>query len=198
MKHCFLCISISISILLFSCQKSDPGPKEMPTVPQLGALNLVDYEISDLPGSDLQKAIKKNESGVVLEEGLLKHGKRHGAWVIYHEKKETPFRIINFEDDIFSGIFLEYSHLGQLELIANYMNNELDGRWIKYYRGFKTETRQYKNGQLNGLLEKYYEGLDIVQQASYYKDDKLNGVSKFYDQKGGLLEEVNYSEGERK
>ncbi len=195
MKKCLF--YLTLFCLLSACQKSGPSGPKATSAPPLGTINLSDFAISDIAGTDLQKAIKKDTLGRILEEGLLHKGKRHGTWVVYFETKDIPFRIMNLEEGAFSGVFLEYSHLGQLELIANYANNELDGRWAKFKNGFKTETREYKNGRLNGLLTKYYKGMDVVQQASQYEDDLLNGTSKFYDQKGKMVDEVVYRKGVR-
>ncbi len=186
---------ICITLLLMACGGSENATPAKDEV--VAPLKMDNYQVRDIPGTDLKKAIRFDGADRVVEEGTLRNGKRHGTWVVYHDEKQLPFTISNYVDDKLCGIHHEYTTTGQLTLTAGYINNILDGRFARYKNGRILETGFYKNGQYDGLFKRFYEGRNALQQEAAYKDGKLEGISKFYNEKGELMMEYEYKNGEK-
>jgi hypothetical protein len=193
MKNFLFPICIAFSLLACGGSESTAPAKEAVVAP----LKMDNYQVREIPGTDLQKAIRFDGAERVVEEGTLRNGKRHGTWVVYHDEKQTPFTVSNYVDDQLCGVHQEYNGLGQLTLTAGYINNVLDGRFARYKNGRLQELGFYKNGQYDGLYKRFYEGRNVLQQEANYKDGKLHGVSKFYSEKGDILMEYEYQDGEK-
>ncbi|MCB0522441.1 MAG: hypothetical protein H6577_26240 [Lewinellaceae bacterium] len=187
-----------IAWLFIGCGGSDstaPAPAKSGSV--VAPLDLSGFQLRDIPGTDLKKAIKLDEAGHVREEGTLRNGKRYGTWVVYHNDKEIPFTVSNYVDDQLSGLHMELTPIGQVVLTAGYINNQLDGRFARTKNGRITEEGYYKNGQFDGVYKRYYENTDILQQEVSYKEGKLHGPSKYYNEAGDLVMEYEYKNGEK-
>lgn len=153
-------------------------------------------ELKEL-GNGYQMATKM-AGDKIKEQGVMRNGKRNGTWVIYNTEKGTPMSIANFIDDAYSGPYFKYNNYGQLELACTYVNNELDGYFVKYERAKKSEEGYYANGKEDGLHTKYYIGKDNKpQQALNYKDGKLHGSAKYFNEQGELIMEYTYENGEK-
>lgn len=193
MKQFLFPICIAFSIM--ACGGSDTTTPADEAV--VAPLKMDNYQVRDIPGTDLKKAIRFDGADRVVEEGTLRNGKRHGTWVVYHDEKQIPKSVSNYMDDQLCGIHQEYTAMGQLTLTAGYINNILDGRYARYKNGRLLELGFYKNGQFDGKYQRFYEGRNVLQQDAEYKDGKLNGVSKFYNEKGEQIMEYEYKNGEK-
>ena len=89
------------------------------------------YILSDIGGSDLKRAERRNADGSILEEGFIQGGKKTGTWVIYHPKSMIPKLVVSYVDGKYNGIYLEFNDRGNLETRAGYSNNLLIGHWAK-------------------------------------------------------------------
>jgi antitoxin component YwqK of YwqJK toxin-antitoxin module len=181
---------IGFLLLLNGCGTAPSGPAN-------AALDLSGFEISDISGSDLKKAVRFGANGLLAEEGTVRNGKRFGTWVIYQENKEVPRSIANYEDDKLSGTYMEFNPQGQIELVCRYHDNQLNGRFARYRLGRKTEEGAYKDGQYEGTFRKYFKSMDVIQQESEYKAGKLDGITRYFGETGNLLLEYEYRNGEQ-
>jgi major membrane immunogen (membrane-anchored lipoprotein) len=192
--------AILLAFLAIACGNNDrsiPAGASSGTGSKAPALDLSKFKLTNVPGTDLQKAQMRSEDGLILEEGLVRNGKRFGAWVVYQPKKEIPLSITNFIDDNYAGVFTQYNQSGQIELLCGYSDNKLDGFFARYRNGRKTEEGIYKNGVYDGVYKKYYDGKEIAQQEVSYKDGKMDGITRFYDETGNLIMEYEYKNGEK-
>jgi antitoxin component YwqK of YwqJK toxin-antitoxin module len=155
------------------------------------------FTITAVPGSDLQHAIKKDGTGSVLEEGYLKGGVKTGSWVTYVAGSPFPKKIETFVNGNYTGVYMEFNERGQLELVANYLNNKLNGNWGKYRFGRPQEEASYKNGELDGTYKKYFERDGKLQTTIEYKDGVQDGYYRFYDDGGNVKLEYLYKDGEK-
>lgn len=187
-----LLILFAALVMLFACENQDAGNATV--VPPL---DLTAFQVRDIPGTDLQKAERFNQEGRVMEEGILKNGKRNGAWIVYNETKDVPGKIASFADDVFHGPYLEYNEFGQLELMCSYSNNLLDGQFVRYGSSRKLESGFYKNGKLDGLHKKYFQNKDAVQQESVYREGVLHGTMRYFNEAGEVVMEYEYQNGEK-
>lgn len=73
-------------------------------------------------------------------------------------------------------------------------NGYQTGKWIKYYASGKPFiVANYVNDTLNGDVNSYYKNGN-TQAENVYIGGKLNGISKQYDIKGNPIREISYKE----
>jgi hypothetical protein len=185
-------IFASLLFLFGSCGNGSSST----TNTNIPSIDLTGFTVTDLPGG-YQKVVKSNADGKILEEGVLKNGKRNGMWVVYQDRRPLPKSIINFVDDQYSGTYMEYSATGQLELICSYTANKLDGKFIRVKNTRLLEEGTYVNGEIDGNYKKFYPSKDILQQENNYKMGKLHGSTKYYNEEGQVIMEYEYNNGEK-
>ncbi len=164
---------------------------------QSNSVDLSKFEKVDIPGTNYQRVIRKNNEGKVLEEGLIENGKRNGTWVIYHTDRDVPRVVANFVNDLYNGPYFEFNRQGQVDLQCAYVNNVLHGYYARYRIGRKTEEGSYNMGKLDGVYKKYYDNRSIVQQENSYKNGQLHGKTRFYNEKGEVIVEYDYENGKK-
>ena len=90
-------------------------------------------------------------SGKVTGEyqGVIKNGKRDGAWVQYHENGQLMHKG-NYKNGKKEGAWVSYFMNGQLYYKGNYKNGKEEGAWVSYnFDGtvHKENTGTFKNGE---------------------------------------------------
>lgn len=184
----YLNLAILTILILVRCGSPATSPE---------GLDLKKYDLSDVPGSTLKKAVLQNDNGKLLEEGFVQDGKKQGTWVIYHHDRETPKTIANYVNGVLNGPYFDFQPYGQVELMCNYSNGKLHGHFSKYKSIRKTEEGDYVDGELDGIYKKYYDGKAIVQQELTYKGGELDGQNVYYNDKGEITMKYTYRDGEK-
>lgn len=69
-------------------------------------------------------------------------------------------------------------------------------RTVYFVNGIIAEIATYKNDQLNGISKWFSESNRLLQESNYI-DNKLDGPSKHYDNLGNLKSEGNYKQNKR-
>ena len=159
------------------------------------SMSLTGYELTELPGTDMQQAVFKDAKGRVMEQGTIRNKKKHGTWVVFHKERDVPKSIASYVDGVLYGAYFEYSPYGQLSLVSNYSNNKLHGHYAKYKSVRKAEEGNYVEGQVDGLLKKYYDGSEKVQQEISFKMGKQDGEHLFYNDNGEVTMRYTYKDG---
>lgn len=117
-----------------------------------------------------------------------KNGQRYsldGMSSLNKIKKWLEYPLNENED----GDFKTYYKNGQLELLENYENGQLNGtRKIWYPNGQMMTIANYKNGELNGKCLDYFENGQIEAER-YYSHGKQIGISKYYYKSGQIKSE---------
>lgn len=73
-----------------------------------------------------------------------------------------------------------------------YINGFKQGEWIKFYSsGKKFIVANYINDTLEGKVISYYKN-GIIQAENDYLKGRLNGISKQFDIKGKLIRQISY------
>ena len=160
-------------------------------------LDLQDFVIQDIPGSDMKRATLTDVKGKIKEEGTILNGRKHGLWVIYHKDRDVPAAIGSYVNGVPNGPLFEFGQYGHLEHMCGYTNNVLNGRFAKLKNIRKTEEGAYVEGILEGNFKKYYEGREVVQQELNYKHNKLDGEIVYYNEKGEVTMKYVYKDGEK-
>lgn len=187
----FVLLSI---LILAGC--GNQGVSAVKTVP-VEAFNPESFVLTDIPGSSIQRAERRDTSGALLEEGFLSNGKRTGTWVTYHPGTAVPKTIVNYINDQYNGLYIELNDRGYLELRAEYKNNLLDGPWAKYRFGRPLTEAFYANGKLNGFYREYVLNTGKLQKEISYKDGVIDGPFRFYNEEGVVTLEYQYRNGEK-
>lgn len=194
MKKIFL-LSLFLLAALVSCKESGTASRT-----NSSQFDYTGYEISDVPGTAFQKAVKKDAAtNRVLEEGYLLNGLRSGIWITYHPQGLGGRRIQNmthYIEDKVDGIMLTANQQNRIDEQLYYTQNKLDGPVLKYNLGRLQEESNYKDGQLHGPYRKYL-GVEKLVEASEYKDGKLHGKYRSYSEDGTLLMEYEYLNGKK-
>lgn len=157
------------------------------------------YTLSDLPGTDMQVAVKKDQSGNLLERGYFRNGQKEGVWLIYQTGEEAGRvgTLVSYLDGKRNGIYMEFDRRGQIEVEATYQNNQLEGRYARYKFGRIQEESQYHLGKLDGVYKKFYENSAKLQTESEYRNGVQHGYYRFFGEDGNLMLEYEYREGEK-
>lgn len=189
MKQCLLLFGLSL--VLFSCGNGGSAPAQGVSV------DLSGFEMTAIPGTAAQRAVKKAANGIMLEEGIISAGMRNGIWTTYYPENGVVQKIESFVNDVYSGPFYKFNNRGQLEESGSYINNMLDGRYAKIKFGRTTEEIHYKMNQYHGLYRTFFNNSDRVQKEQNFKDNKLHGMYRVYNEEGLITLEAEYSNGEK-
>ncbi len=157
-----------------------------------------------------------NEKGYLTQEVSYLRGKKSG----YSKKYKLVFTDDTLKNILISKeLFLNdlkekqgyyYDNKGKIKRIVRYKNNKKHGLTrefntdsliqavYKYHNDFLIDREfinQYDdNGLKQGVWRSYYDN-DNIRQEENYKDGKLNGYLRKYDNRGQLLESVFYENG---
>lgn len=183
-------IMFSLFFMVLACDAPQSGG--------VGDFNTEGYELESVPGTNLTRLYKSSPNGFLIESGYLSSGMKTGAWTTYHDDKNLPKTIMNYVNGTATGLFLELNDRGQIELMANYKNNQLDGPWGKYRFGRPTQTANYKDGKLEGTYLEYNERDGKIRKEINYKNGEYDGAYKFFNEKGEVTVEYLYENGEKK
>ncbi len=192
MNRLIVLLALSLTMLACGGKQSGSVTGTSPTTPT----NYGEFSIAKIPGTDLERAQKLDVNGFVVEEGLLKDGKRNGVWVKYHQNSVNPSVMTSYVDDKYNGTYLEFDRTQQVTLRASYIDNLLDGYWAKYVFGSITFEASYKNGKLDGVYKEYRTGAQVAKEI-HYKNGLLDGPYRFYDDVGKVVLEYVYRKGEK-
>lgn len=90
---------------------------------------------------------------------------------------------LSHKRQVANGYYRGYYETGELKIKSNYIKNELEGEWEKFYKNGQLEwVVNYKDGYRDGSYKKFSESGDLVLEGKNSKD-KING------------EEIRYKNG---
>lgn len=183
---------VLIVAAMWACQSGSQGLQEA-SLPSMEG-----YELEPIPGTELVRATKKDADGQLLETGFLQNNKMQGTWLYYeHTTKDFPKRVINYQQGVAQGLYLEMTERGQIDLQAFYENNELHGLWGIYKFGRPVKTANYKHGILDGVYREYALTNGKLQKEIYYKDGKEDGPYRYFNEDGEIMVEYEFRNGEK-
>lgn len=155
------------------------------------------------------------ENKVVKNKATFKAGALNGAWASFSIKGK-PTVSGEYKNGLKNKLWTEYFDNGSVAKVETFkiqkikskvkygpMRNRvtyasvLNGPYTTYsQKDFKkTEEGIYKNDKKDGVWKAYYPGGKIVAVLTNYKEGKLSGVMRQYDQRGNILNETEYKEG---
>ncbi len=187
-------LSLCLAFTLFTCQNG-AAPAEAPVATV--AVDGQEYEITPIPGSDMQRATKRDPLGDIIEYGFVHNGLKQGTWTTYNQDSKAPEKIMSYIDGALNGPYIEMDPQGRFALLANYKANVLHGHYGKYRIGRPELTANYVDGQLDGVMAEYdYRNNKIKQEVSY-KMGLKDGYLRYYNEEGKITLEYLYKDDER-
>lgn len=196
MKRALFCI-ITLALATACKQESAPASATTTTSETPGSVDLSQYQLTETTVKGFQKAALIDDKGRLLEEGLVKNGKKTGTWIAYWPEDQTPQRVASFVDGLFNGPYLEYDTYHRITIRAFYVNNKLEGPWTRYEFDRVVVETTYKDGKLDGKYTEYRRSDGQVQKEMNFKDGALDGVYRYYNEQGKVILEYNYRKGEK-
>lgn len=196
MRNLTFLLLIPVLIWTSACGSSDQESGSVTGVSPNTPTGYGEFNISPVPGTSLEKAQKLDANGNLVEQGLLKDGKRNGTWIKYYDNSTLPAVISSYIDDKYNGPYMEFDRSQQLTLQAFYQDNLLDGYWAKYASGELTNEATYTSGKLNGVYKEYRSNAKVAKEI-HYKDGQLDGPYRFFDDAGSTVLEYTYKNGQK-
>ena len=108
-------------VMLYSC-----GGNTASSGTSSSSLNLAGFSELAIPNSNAKLVTKKDASGKMIEQGIVRHGAKDGPWTVFHEN-ESIKSISSYVNGILNGAHVEFNNRGQLEKRVEYLNNQYHG-----------------------------------------------------------------------
>ena len=132
------------------------------------------------------------KEGDVTWKGEYIANKKVKNWVGYYPNNYIS-KVEYYTNGWKDGVNIQFDRKGKVTLIENYKNDKLDGQTIYY--GVYTETplseTEYYDGKKNGLFRQYYDN-GKIQEETWFKGDRKNGLSRWNNKAGQRIAEYNY------
>jgi len=160
-----------------------------------GDTNLAGFSEINIPGSNATLVAKKTKAGIMLEQGIIRNGKKDGPWTIFHDN-ESIKSVTSYVNGNLNGAHLEFNNRGQLEKRVEYLNNQFHGLYGEYKYGRPLKEISYESGTQNGPFRVWNDSGKISQMGSN-KDGKIHGTLKYFDDEQNLIMKYEYENGEQ-
>ncbi len=188
-------ILLLTTVLFFACgETTEPAP----TVATTG--DFTGYEITKIPGSDFEKATKKNaQTGQLIEDGFILNGSKTGTWTTYFPNDNlTVNTATNYVNGKREGLYIEAEKNNRVKTIGSFSNDVKHGKWITYNFSRREIEQDYKNGKLHGFSRTFYKtGKDgQVKEEIEFDNGVQNGSYRYYKEDGTVSIDYVYKNGE--
>ena len=180
-----------IGIILLSSLLSCGGSGTTAPAPS----DLSGFLSEKINGTTAELATKKNASGIITEQGVIRDGKKDGIFMTYHPNGRIK-TIGSYINDQLNGVYLELSEREQVETKTNYLNGVLHGAHATYKFGRPTLELTYQDGTQEGPFTEYSDRGKMSKKGSF-KDGKLHGQLQFFDDDENMTMEFEYKNGEK-
>ncbi len=189
-------ILLIISILMLTISSCKPGEGQTAAPGEEGTGELAGMILEDIPGSNIKYARRLDAGGNVHIEGLVENDKKTGQWIEYTSEGDIVL-INHFVNGMLEGTSMRMSFRNQVDLRLNYKQNKMHGSYTAYKFGKVVETRSYKDDKLEGTSRTYDDRTFKLKQEVEYKDGKQDGMFRYYDEDGNVTLEYEYKNGEK-
>lgn len=197
--NCLLILSI-LMLGLSQCKPSDGSTSGNAATTSENASSVAggnaDFMTEQIPGTQVQRVHRKNQVGLIVEEGFMSNGVKTGMWTTYGNENEVS-SVKHYVNGKLEGPALTLSFRSQVEQRENYRQDKLHGPWYSYKFGRLTEERHYVNGQLEGMVRTYDDRTFKIKQEAEYKNGVLDGTIRYYNEDGKVTLEYVYKNGEK-
>ncbi|MEN0051243.1 MAG: hypothetical protein AAF806_29530 [Bacteroidota bacterium] len=154
------------------------------------------YEVEEI-GNGLQRAIMKDINGSLVEEGFVKNGIKTGTWVQYHPEGKSIKTIASYIDGQLNGVYLEMDKHNRIVSRIGYKNGIYHGPGAKYRTNRPVEEFVYKDGKLHGKYKQYDDRYGTLVKEVDYKDGEIHGRMVQYNREEEVVLEYKYENGKK-
>lgn len=192
------CISIALITLSAACTHGENGAGKTAEPAASGAPgeDMSGLVTEDIPGTSIKRAREVDANGVLKIEGYLLDGKKTGQWIEYTPDGDIVL-INSYVNGLLDGVVTRMSYRNQVNLRIHYKNGKMDGQYTAYKFGKLVEERYYKEDKLDGVSKTYDDHTFKLKQEVEYKNGLQDGFFRYYDEDGKLSLEYQYKNGEK-
>ncbi len=176
-----------ITLSMMSCKNSSSEDAT-------STLNLSEYNVEDIPGTNRKMVTKVTPQGFLEEQGMIENGKKVGTWTVFFAQNTRPMETWTYENGKLNGLHFVYNNSGRIDMYESYMNNELHGKRVTYKMGTPVEEMSYKNGKLDGVFRGFFP-TGRLQRFGYFKNGLQDGQYIVYDENKNIVLQANYVNG---
>ena len=191
-RHLYILIGL-ILIFVIAC-----GPQSRDQeLPPVADFDITGYNTTKM-ADGVTRLIKKDDNGIIVEEGYIKEGKKIGIWTTYDGERVKG--ITSYVGGRKYGKEFVLDHRRQVIEESTYLNDKLHGKKGSYKFGRPKMEAYYVNDKLHGVWKKYIEsGADQgkINQSVEYKNGIIHGKVKYYNAAGEVTVEYDYKNGEK-
>lgn len=132
------------------------------------------------------------QNGEIFEKGIVEDHKQGKEWTRYYKSGKIDWTE-NLKDG--KSIVYKYYENGKIKEICNWRNGIQHGRFELFYEnGNREETSDWIEGKREGKLEIWYEN-GQKESEYFFKAGIENGICKLYNDKGKLIKQLTYING---
>ncbi len=161
------------------------------------------------------------EDKKLLAIGVRKEGKEIGIWEVFDDEGKVKGEGAFDDEGKKTGEWKWFTKDGKLSHTVNYLNDELEGKYISYYKSGGVDFEYFnKKGKLNGVYKDYNEygalvevknfaagvlegdyksyyniGKEAEEYVGTYKNGKLTGELINYHDNKQVWSKINYVDG---
>ena len=168
------------------------GKTEQPAV-SVGGFD--GFNLTEMPGTDLQRATRLSPTENVEEEGYVRNGARHGMWILYHADGHVK-TVCNYVDGKLDGLKISLDARGQIIEKQGFKEGEPHGMHVTYRFGRAQEEIPYDMGTVHGKVMRYY-GNNKIKESIEFVNGKQHGYYRHYNEQGDKDMEYVYENGEK-
>ena len=133
--------------------------------------------------------------GKLKSETHYRLGKETGTTTYYHENYPTKIMEVEMKKGKRNGKLIKRHFDGNLELLAFYKNDLLEGKEIYYHKnGQPAMEINYTKGIKNGKVTSWYSNGELMESGAYV-NGLSDGVWENYDERGLLIGEALFDKG---
>jgi antitoxin component YwqK of YwqJK toxin-antitoxin module len=159
-------------------------------------VNLTDYDLTPIPGTNMQMATKLDNDSRVLEQGMIEDGVKTGTWATFFPNNGKIMEIKNYAAGKLNGLHILLNNAGRVDMYESYVDNQLYGKRMTFKLGTPVEEMSYKNGKLDGMF-RGFSPMGKLQRLGYYVNGVQDGPYKVWNDSGQVIVDVMYKNGQQ-
>lgn len=122
------------------------------------------------------------------------NGKLMGPWKEYHAFGPNPLQLrleTQYLNDQYDGKYMKWFANGQIKTMGYYNKGREENKFSHFYKnGNMIEEENYINGILSGKQTRLHDN-GVVSEIAYFSDGKLDGMIERWDETGLPINNVN-------
>lgn len=122
-------------------------------------------------------------------EGYYDQGLSTGLWTYWRVSGSNKYKTVQYKKGLQHGPKTEFDDKGRIWKIVEYANGLLHGKTIEYHIGHEGSIYlrgKHKNDKKTGLWRYYRHGMKKPIKVLRYKNNMLNGESRYFYESGRL------------